>query len=64
MTIRMKRKIVLEFKAGETRDACSILVWNAISRLYKDLSIKDCRYYVEQILRDFMNGEFRLEKKR
>ena len=65
MTLKLKRRIVLDFKAGMTSHALTSFL---LSRCQRDkppyLKFAAANAQVQQTLRDFMNGEFKLEKKR
>ena len=65
MNLKLKRRIVLDFKAGIT---CHGLTFLVLSKCQRDkppyLTFPVASEHVEQTLRDFMNGEFKLEKKR
>lgn len=58
----VQRKLVRKFRAGAGFDELTILVWNA-SIMKHRVDLKDCRTAVEQVLRDYMNGKFKLDAK-
>ena len=61
MTLKLKRRIVLDFKAGMT---CHSLTFVVLSRCQRDkppyLKFAAANEQVQQTLRDFMIGKFKL----